>query len=48
MTTQVAILGLVHRYKLELALSDRQAARRRREETGVLLAMTWGWNIDEE
>ena len=45
-TTQVAISRRVHRY--QLALRDRQAARRRRDETGVMLPMTWGWNIDEE
>ena len=37
----------MHQYKV--ALRDRQAARGRREDTGVLLlSMTWGWNINEE
>ena len=27
-----------------LALQDRQAVRRRREEEGGLLPMSWGWN----
>ena len=37
----------MHQYKV--ALRDRQAARGRREDTGVLLLpMTWGWNINEE
>ena len=42
-TTQVAISRGVHRY--ELALRDRQAAMRRREETGVLLMKTWGLTL---
>ena len=44
-TTQVAISRRAHRYNI--ALTDGQAARRR-EDTGVLMPMTWGWNIDEE
>ena len=45
-TIQVAISPRVHRYKL--ALRDRQAARERREDNGVLMSMTRGWKIDEE
>ena len=46
-TTQVAISRRVRRYKL--ALRDRQAARGTREHTGgVLMPMTWAWNVDEE
>ena len=45
-TTQVAISCREQRYKL--ALRDRQAARGRREEGGVMMPMTGGWNIDEE
>ena len=43
MATQGAISLRVQRYKP--ALSDHQAARGRKEETGELLPMTWGWDI---
>ena len=47
MTTQVTISRREHRYKL--ALRDRQVARGRREDTGILLPiLTWGWNVAEE
>ena len=45
-TTQVTISRGAHRQKL--ARRDRQAARGTREDTGELMSMTWGWNIDEE
>ena len=45
-TTQVAILRRVHRYKL--ALRDRQAARGRKEEDGGLLSMAREWHVDAE
>ena len=46
MVTQAAISRRMQRFKP--ALRDRQAARGRRKEGGVMTPMTWGWNIDEE
>ena len=45
-TTQVAILHRVHRYRL--SLRDRQAARGREEESGGLRPLAWGGNVDED
>ena len=45
-TTHVVISRRAHRYKL--VLRNHRAARGRREETGALLPMTWGWNLDEK
>ena len=45
-TTQVAILRRVHRYRL--SLRDRQAARGRQEESGGLRPLAWDGNVDED
>ena len=44
-TTQVAISGRVHRYRL--SLRNHQAARGREEEAGGLRPLVWGCNVDE-
>eukprot|EP00904_Undaria_pinnatifida_P009514 jgi/Undpi1/5693/HiC_scaffold_2.g00967.m1 len=44
-TTQVAILRRVHRYRL--SLRDRQATRGREEGSGGLRPLAWGSNVDD-
>ena len=40
----IKVVGVLHRYKL--ALRERQATRRGREEEGRLMPMAWGCHID--